>query len=67
MEAVKTTSDLFMTVSGEVIETNTSLKDNAPLVNLASLTDGWMIKIKLSDVTEAETLLDAKAYQILVS
>jgi glycine cleavage system H protein len=44
VEAVKTTSDLFMPVSGEVTEINTALKDNAPLVNTASFTDGWMIK-----------------------
>lgn len=67
VEAVKTTSDLFMPVSGEVIEVNTALKDNAPLVNSASFTDGWMIKIKLLNVSEADTLLDAQAYESLVS
>ena len=67
VEAVKTTSDLFMPVSGEVTEINTALKDNAPLVNSASFTDSWMIKIKLLDVQEAETLLDAKAYESLVN
>ena len=67
VEAVKTTSDLFMPVSGEVIEINTTLKDNAPLINSASFTDGWMIKIKLLDNTEAHTLLDAKAYESLVN
>lgn len=67
VEAVKTTSDLFMPVSGEVIEINTALKNNAPLVNSASFTDGWMIKIKLLDAKEAETLLDAKAYESLVT
>ena len=65
-EAVKTTSDLFMPVSGEVLEINTALKDNAPLVNSASFTDGWMIKIKLLDVKEADKLLDAQAYESLV-
>ena len=67
VEAVKTTSDLFMPVSGEVTEINTALKDNAPLVNSTSFTDGWMIKIKLLDVSEADTLLDAKAYENLVN
>ncbi|MBN8876837.1 MAG: glycine cleavage system protein GcvH [Sphingobacteriales bacterium] len=67
VEAVKTTSDLFMPVSGEVIEINTALKDNAPLINSASFTDGWMIKIKLLEVQEAETLLDAKEYESAVS
>lgn len=67
VEAVKTTSDLFMPVSGEVLETNAALKDNAPLVNSASFTDGWMMKIKLLDQSETVTLLDAQAYQSLVS
>lgn len=67
VEAVKTTSDLFMPVSGEIVEVNAVLKDNAPLVNTASFTDGWMIKIKLLDAAEASSLLDAKAYESLVS
>jgi glycine cleavage system H protein len=67
IEAVKTTSDLFMPVSGEILETNAALKDHADLVNSASFTDGWMIKIKLLNVSEADTLLDAKAYESLVS
>jgi len=67
VEAVKTTSDLFMPVSGEVIEINTTLKYNAPLVNTASFTDGWMIKVKLIDAKETDTLLDAKAYESMVA
>ena len=67
VEAVKTTSDLFMPVSGEVVEVNASLKDNAPLVNSASFTEGWMIKIKMLNPSEAEALLDASAYEGLVS
>lgn len=67
VEAVKTTSDLFMPVSGEVIELNTALKDHADYVNSASFTDGWMIKIKLLDNAEINTLLDSKAYENLVS
>lgn len=67
VEAVKTTSDLFMPVSGEVVEINTALKDNAPLVNSASYTDGWMIKIKLTDKEEINSLLASDAYQTLVS
>jgi glycine cleavage system H protein len=67
VEAVKTTSDLFMPVSGEVTEINTALKDNAPLVNTASFTDGWMIKVKLLDAKETDTLLDAKAYESIVA
>ena len=67
VEAVKTTSDLFMPTSGEVIEVNMALKDNATLVNSASFTDGWMIKIKMSSTEEANQLLDARAYESLVS
>ncbi len=67
VEAVKTTSDLFMPVSGEVTEINTALKDNAPLVNTASFTDGWMIKVKLLDVSEVNQLLETNAYKQLVS
>ena len=66
VEAVKTTSDLFMPIGGEVIEVNSALKDNAALVNSASYTEGWMIKVKLLDVAEANELLDAQAYGSLV-
>jgi glycine cleavage system H protein len=65
VEAVKTTSDLFMPVGGEVIEINNSLKDNAPLVNTDSYTKGWMIKIRLSNPSELDSLLTVKAYQNL--
>ena len=67
VEAAKTTHDLSTHGSGEVIEINNAWKDNPPLVNSASFTDAWMIKIKLVDVTEANTLLDAKAYEGLAS
>ncbi|HEX5152848.1 MAG TPA: glycine cleavage system protein GcvH [Parafilimonas sp.] len=67
VEAIKTTSDLFMPVSGEVIETNAALKDDATLVNSASFTDGWMIKIILSDSKEIDTLLNAGSYEKIVS
>jgi len=67
VEAVKTSSDLFMPVSGEIVEVNEALKDNASLVNTASFTDGWMIRIKLLDASEADTLLGAYDYKQLVS
>ena len=63
VEAVKTTSDLFMPISGEVIEVNTSLIDNAALVNTASFSEGWMIKIKISNPEEANNLLSAAQYK----
>lgn len=67
VEAVKTISDLFMPVSGEIIEINTSLQNNPSLVNLESFTNGWMIKIKLLQLSQIEILLDADAYRKLVS
>ena len=66
VEAVKTVSDLFMPVSGEVLEFNEALKDKPELVNSKPYEDGWMIKIKLSNPEEADSLLDAAAYQALV-
>lgn len=67
VEAVKTTSDLFMPVSGEIIEINTSLQNNPSLVNLESFINGWMIKIKLLQPSQIEILLDADTYRKLVS
>jgi len=63
VEAVKTVSDLFMPVSGEIIEKNENL-DNAPeQVNSDPYADGWMIRIKVTDQAELEELLDAAAYK----
>ena len=67
VEALKTTSDLFMPVSGEVIEVNPALKDNPTLVNSASFSEGWMLKIKIFDTSELASLLDAKGYESLVN
>lgn len=66
VEAVKTVSDLFMPVSGEVLEFNEALKDKPELVNSRPYEDGWMIKIKLTNPEEVESLLDASAYTNLV-
>lgn len=66
VEAVKTTSDLFMPVSGKILEINIALKDNAGVVNTESYTTGWMIKIQLSDPSEANALLSAENYRDLV-
>ena len=66
VEAVKTVSDLFMPVSGEVIEFNEALKDKPELVNSDPYGEGWMIKIKLTNAEEVAGLLDAAAYQALV-
>jgi len=62
IEAVKTVSDLFMPISGEVIEFNEKLEDDPELVNKDAFGEGWMIKIKISKPDEIKDLLDAKAY-----
>jgi len=66
VEAVKTVSDLFMPLSGEVIEFNESLEDEPEKVNSDAYGEGWMVKIKLSNEDEIEELLDAAAYQELI-
>lgn len=66
VEAVKTVSDLFMPVSGEVIAVNEDLADNPADVNEDPYGKGWMIKVKFSDASEIEGLLDAAAYAELV-
>ena len=66
VEAVKTVSDLFMPMSGEVIEFNEGLEDTPELVNSDPYGDGWMIKVKVSDLSQIEDLLDASTYKALV-
>ena len=66
VEAVKTVSDLFMPLTGEVIEFNDTLEDNPELVNTDPYNKGWMIKIKFTDNSQLEDLLDAAAYERLV-
>jgi glycine cleavage system H protein len=66
VEAVKTVSDLFMPVSGEVIEFNEDLEDAPENVNTDPYGSGWMIKIKVSDMAETEALLDAAGYKELI-
>tara|TARA_B100001115_G_C15845886_1_gene426155 strand:- start:1442 stop:1819 length:378 start_codon:yes stop_codon:yes gene_type:complete len=66
VEAVKTVSDLFMPVSGEVIEFNEEIESSPELVNEDPYGKGWMIKIQLSDLSELDDLLDAEAYGELV-
>ena len=62
VEAVKTVSDLFLPVSGKIIEFNEALNDNPELVNDSPYGDGWIIKVEVSDVNELEQLLDSKSY-----
>ena len=66
IEAVKTVSDLFMPVSGEVLEFNETLNSNPELVNKDPYGEGWIIKVKLSDPSELSHLLDATAYGDLI-
>lgn len=66
IEAVKTVSDLFMPVSGEVIEINEELADNPEIVNEDPYGKGWLVKIKLSDASQVESLMDANAYQEII-
>lgn len=66
VEAVKTVSDLFMPISGEVLEFNEALSSKPELVNDKPYEDGWMIKIKITNPDEIADLLDAAAYQALI-
>ncbi len=66
VEAVKTVSDLFMPLSGEVIEFNEALEDEPELVNSDPYEAGWMIKVKFSDDSQISSLLSAEAYQELI-
>lgn len=66
VEAVKTVSDLFMPLTGEVIEFNEQLEDEPELVNTDPYGQGWMIKISFSNSDELEGLLDAEAYKAII-
>jgi glycine cleavage system H protein len=66
VEAVKTVSDLFMPLSGEVAEFNEELEDEPELVNSDPYGKGWMIKIEMSDSSQIANLLDAEAYKELI-
>jgi glycine cleavage system H protein len=66
VEAVKTVSDIFMPVSGEVLEVNPKLEDSPEIVNKDPYGEGWLIKVKLSNQSELEELLDASKYKELI-
>ena len=66
IEAVKTVSDLFMPISGEVLEFNKKLDDAPELINSDPYGDGWIIKILVSDATELDALLEPDEYRELV-
>ncbi len=66
VEAVKTVSDLFMPVDGEVLEFNSELESSPEMVNEDPYEKGWMIKIRISDPAQLDDLLEAPAYQEVI-
>ena len=67
VEAVKTVSDLFMPLSGEIIELNEALEDNPEIVNEDPYGEGWMVKVRCTDLSQLEGLLDAEAYKSIIT
>ena len=66
VEAVKTVSDLFLPVSGEIIAFNEALEDEPEKVNSDPYGEGWMVKVKVSDTSQLDNLLSAEAYKALI-
>jgi glycine cleavage system H protein len=66
IEAVKTVSDLFMPIGGEVVEINEEIESNPEVINSDPYGKGWLIKLKISDMSELDNLLSAEAYQSLI-
>ena len=66
VEAVKTVSDLFIPVSGKVLEFNSALEDNPELVNESPYEEGWIVKMEISNLDEISDLLDSKDYKSLI-
>ncbi len=67
IEAVKTVSDLYMPVDGQVLEVNTALEDSPELVNSQPYGEGWMVRVKVSDAAQLDELMDAEAYRALIA
>ncbi|GAB4317705.1 MAG: glycine cleavage system protein GcvH [Bacteroidales bacterium] len=67
IEAVKTVSDLFMPVSGEIVEANPRLQDAPETINNDPYGEGWIIRIKISDKSQLDDLFDAKGYEELIA
>ncbi len=63
VESVKAVSDVYSPVTGEVVEVNEELKDAPEIINTSAYEDGWMIKVKATDLSELDDLMDADAYQ----
>jgi glycine cleavage system H protein len=66
IEAVKTVSDMFMPVGGEILEVNPALEESPEVVNKDPYGKGWMVRIKITDPSEASGLLNAETYQALL-
>ncbi|HPG73495.1 MAG TPA: glycine cleavage system protein GcvH [Bacteroidales bacterium] len=66
IEAVKTASDSYMPVSGEVLEANSMVSDDSTLVNSDSFGDGWLIKIRMTNLAELDEMLTPEAYEELI-
>jgi len=66
VEAVKTVSDLFLPVSGEIVEFNESLEDEPEKVNTDPYGDGWMVKVNVTDASQLNELLSVEAYKELI-
>ena len=66
VEAVKTVSDLFMPIGGDITEFNAALEDTPEAVNEDPYGKGWMVKIKISDASQLDGLMDATAYQAML-
>lgn len=66
VEAVKTVSDLFLPLAGEILEFNESLEDNPEKVNSDPYSNGWMIKMKVSNINDISSLLNSNQYQELI-
>lgn len=67
VEAVKTVSDLYMPLSGEVLSFNSELEDAPEVINSDPYGEGWMIRVKISDTSEIDNLLSAEQYKDLIS
>lgn len=65
-ESVKAASDIYSPLTGEIVEINEELEDAPELVNSDAFNDGWLFKIKISDTSELENLLDAEGYQATI-
>jgi len=66
VEAVKTVSDLYLPIDGEIVEFNENLMDAPELVNDDPYNDGWMVKVAVSDATQVDNLLSATDYEALI-